>query len=78
MSMSTIESTTGQSAQPAAAAPPEYESKQELAARLGVSVRTISNMMNDGLPYIALTGKLRRFPRVLVNAWLQERVTRRH
>ena len=49
---------------------PEYESKQQLAARLGVSTRTIDNLMLRGLPYLALTGKLRRFPRGPVNDWL--------
>ena len=55
----------------------EFESKQELAARIGVSVRTIDNLMARGLPYLALTGKLRRFPRTAVDAWLRAREVRR-
>ncbi len=30
--------------------PKDYESKKELAARLGVSVRTIDNLLKRGLP----------------------------
>jgi excisionase family DNA binding protein len=56
---------------------PEYESKQQLAARLGVSTRTIDNLMARGLPYLALTGKLRRFPRTTVDAWLRQQEVRR-
>jgi excisionase family DNA binding protein len=56
---------------------PEYESKQQLAARLGVSTRTIDNLMTRGLPYLALTGKLRRFPRSTVDAWLRQQEVRR-
>jgi len=56
---------------------PEYESKQELAARLGVSTRTIDNLMTQGLPYLKLTGKLVRFPRIPVDQWLADRQVRR-
>jgi excisionase family DNA binding protein len=56
---------------------PEYESKLQLAARLGVSTRTIDNLMTRGLPYLALTGKLRRFPRITVDAWLRQQEVRR-
>jgi len=55
----------------------DYESKKELAARLGVSVRTIDNLLTRGLPHIKLTRKLTRFPRVAVDAWLAERQVRR-
>jgi excisionase family DNA binding protein len=55
----------------------EYESKKQLAARLGVSTRTIDNLMARGLPYLALTGKLRRFPRSIVDAWLRQQEVRR-
>lgn len=51
----------------------DYESKRELAARLGVSVRTIDNLLKRGLPYIRLTRKLIRFPRVATDQWLFER-----
>ena len=56
---------------------PDYESKQEVAARLGVSTRTIDNLMGRGLPYVAITGKLRRFPRAEVDAWLRQLTIRR-
>jgi excisionase family DNA binding protein len=56
---------------------PEYENKRELAARLGVSVRTIDNLLNRGLPHIKLTRKLTRFPRSAVDQWLKEREVRR-
>lgn len=56
---------------------PEYESKQELATRLGVSTRTITTLMAAGLPYIALTSKLRRFPRRAVDDWLSRQQVRR-
>ncbi len=56
---------------------PDYETKQELAQRLGVSERTICNLMARGLPYLALTGKLRRFPRRAVDDWLNSQQIRR-
>ena len=49
---------------------PEYESKQQLAVRLGISSRTVTNLMGRGLPYLKLTGKLVRFPRRAVDGWL--------
>jgi excisionase family DNA binding protein len=55
----------------------EYEDKRQLAARLGVSVRTIDNLLARGLPHIKLTRKLTRFPRVAVDEWLAERQVRR-
>jgi excisionase family DNA binding protein len=55
----------------------EFESKKQLAARLGVSVRTIDNLLAKGLPFIRLTSKLIRFPRVAVDQWLTERQVRR-
>lgn len=57
--------------------PKDYESKKELAARLGVSVRTIDNLLTRGLPHIKLTRKLTRFPRVAVDEWLVQRQVRR-
>lgn len=56
---------------------PDYENKRQLAARLGVSVRTIDNLLTRGLPHIKLTRKLTRFPRVAVDEWLSERQVRR-
>jgi excisionase family DNA binding protein len=75
--MNESERTTERGASPAPSAAPEYETRQELAARLGVSTRTIDNLMTRGLPYLALTGKLRRFPRVTVDAWLHQQEVRR-
>lgn len=56
---------------------PDYESKQELAARLGVSTRSINALMERGLPYLRLTGKLLRFSRATVDRWLAEKEIRR-
>jgi len=55
----------------------EYENKRQLAARLGVSVRTIDNLLVRGLPHLKLTRKLTRFPRAAVDAWLAQRQVRR-
>ena len=60
-----------------AASAPDYENKRQLAARLGVSVRTIDNLLTRGLPHVKLTRKLTRFPRVAVDEWLAERQVRR-
>lgn len=57
--------------------PKDYESKKELAARLGVSVRTIDNLLARGLPHLKLTRKLTRFPRAAVDEWLAGREVRR-
>jgi excisionase family DNA binding protein len=48
----------------------DYETKEQLADRLGVSSRTIDNLIVRGLPHIKITRKLVRFPRAAVNAWL--------
>ena len=55
----------------------EYEDKRQLAARLGVSVRTIDNLLVRGLPHLKLTRKLTRFPRAAVDEWLAQRQVRR-
>ncbi len=55
----------------------DYENKKQLAARLGVSVRTIDNLLARGLPHLKLTRKLIRFPRAAVDEWLAERQVRR-
>ena len=57
--------------------PKDYESKKELAARLGVSVRTVDNLLTRGLPHIKLSRRLIRFPRAATDAWLAEREIRR-
>ena len=56
---------------------PEFETKKQLATRLGVSVRTVDNLLLRGLPHLKLTRKLTRFPRVAVDAWLAARQVRR-
>ena len=56
---------------------PEFETKQQLAKRIVVSVRTVDNLQLRGLPHIKLTRKLTRFPRAAVDAWLAERQVRR-
>ena len=56
---------------------PDYENKRQLAARLGVSIRTIDNLLTRGLPHVKLTRKLIRFPRSAVDGWLAERQIRR-
>lgn len=57
--------------------PLEYETKRQLAHRLGVSIRTIDNLLVNGLPHLKLTRKLTRFPRAVVDQWLSERQIRR-
>ncbi|HSY29678.1 MAG TPA: helix-turn-helix domain-containing protein, partial [Burkholderiaceae bacterium] len=52
---------------------PDYENKRQVAARLGVSVRTIDNLLTRGLPHVKLTRRLIRFPRAAVDQWLTER-----
>jgi excisionase family DNA binding protein len=59
------------------AQPKDYESKKELAARLGVSIRTVDNLLTRGLPHLKLTRKLTRFPRLAVDEWLAGRLVRR-
>lgn len=56
---------------------PDYENKRQLAARLGVSVRTVDNLLTRGLPHCKLTRRLIRFPRAAVDDWLAERQVRR-
>ena len=56
---------------------PDYETNRELAQRIGVSERTICNLMARGLPYVALTGKLRRFKRSATDQWLTSQQIRR-
>lgn len=55
---------------------PEYETRKQLAQRIGCSTRTIDNLQLAGLPYLKLGGKLCRFPRGSVDAWLAERIIR--
>jgi excisionase family DNA binding protein len=50
---------------------------EELAVRLGVSIRTVDNLLVRGLPHIKLSQRLIRFPRAAVDEWLAERQVRR-
>jgi excisionase family DNA binding protein len=56
---------------------PDYENKRQLAVRLGVSIRTVDNLLVRGLPHIKLSQRLIRFPRAAVDEWLAERQVRR-
>ena len=52
-------------------APPDYETKSQVARRLNVSRRTIDNLMRQRrLPFIKLTSKIVRFPKAEVDAYL--------
>ena len=52
-------------------APPDYETKAQVARRLNVSRRTIDNLMRQRrLPFIKLTSKIVRFPKTEVDAYL--------
>jgi len=53
---------------------PDYFDKRQLASRLGISVRTIDNLMKRGLPHFKITSKIVRFPRGAVDEWLAERM----
>jgi excisionase family DNA binding protein len=53
------------------AAPPDYETKSQVARRLNVSKRTIDNLMRQRrLPFIKLTSKIVRFSKAEVDAFL--------
>jgi excisionase family DNA binding protein len=52
-------------------APPDYETKSQVARRLNVSRRTIDNLMRQRrLPFIKLSSKIVRFPKAEVDAYL--------
>jgi excisionase family DNA binding protein len=54
-------------------APPDYETKSQVARRLNVSRRTIDNLMKQRrLPFINLTSKIVRFPKAEVDAYLAQ------
>lgn len=53
------------------AASPDYETKSQVARRLGVSERTICNLMRQRrLPFVKLTAKIVRFPKADVDAYI--------
>ena len=50
---------------------PDYETKKQVARRLGVSERTIEAMVHDKrIPYIRFTSKILRFPKADVDAYI--------
>lgn len=55
----------------------DYENKRQLAARLGVSIRTVDNLLRRGLPHVKLTRRLTRFPCAAVDEWIAQRQVRR-
>jgi excisionase family DNA binding protein len=75
--MGELQSTMDRAAGAEAASAPEFETKRQLAARLGVSTRTIDNLLARGLPHLKLTRKLTRFPRAAVDEWLRQKQVRR-
>ena len=56
--------------------PLEYLTKNQLAARLGVSLLTIDNLMaRHRLPYVRLSRKLIRFPKAEVDHYIASNLT---
>jgi len=52
---------------------PRYGDKESVALMLGLSTRTISNLMQQGCPYLALGARRCRFDMDEVRAWLKEK-----
>ena len=55
----------------------DYENKKQFAERLGVSLRTVDNLLAKGMPHVKLTRKLIRIPRAAADEWMAERLVRR-
>ncbi|NBV24658.1 MAG: DNA-binding protein [Proteobacteria bacterium] len=56
--------------------PDAYLTKQQLARRLNVSLRTVDNLVaRRALPFVRLGGKLIRFPKVAVDEHIQRHLT---
>lgn len=55
----------------------DYENKKQFAERLGISLRTVDNLLAKGMPHVKLTRKLIRIPRGAADEWLSERLVRR-
>jgi excisionase family DNA binding protein len=55
----------------------DYENKKQFAERLGVSLRTVDNLLARGMPHVKLTRKLVRIPRMAADEWIAERLVRR-
>lgn len=53
-----------------------YLTKQQLARRLNVSPRTVDNLIaRRAIPFVRLSGKIVRFPRVAVDEHIQRHFT---
>lgn len=51
-----------------------YLNKQQAAKMFGVSVSTVNNYMRLGMPFLKIgAGKLVRFEREKIEAWLMEK-----
>jgi excisionase family DNA binding protein len=59
-----------------ALASPEYLTKAQVARLLGVSTRTIDNMMRQRrIPFVKLSSKIVRFPRAEVHDYIRRNLT---
>jgi phage terminase Nu1 subunit (DNA packaging protein) len=52
---------------------PEYVTRQELAEMMGVSVKTVDRMKQDGLPYVSWGRRLVRFDPQVALSWSPDR-----
>lgn len=53
-----------------------YLTKQQLAQRLNVSLRTVDNLIaRRAIPFVRLSGKLIRFPKAVVDEHIQRHFT---
>jgi predicted DNA-binding transcriptional regulator AlpA len=52
---------------------PRYGDKEAVAIMLDLSTRTVSNLMKEGCPYLALGKRRVRFDLGEVRTWLQEK-----
>jgi excisionase family DNA binding protein len=71
------ENTMAEPAAPAEQPVRDYENKRQFAARLGISLRTVDNLLAKGLPHIKITRKLIRIPRIAADEWLSGLLVRR-
>ena len=54
----------------------DYLTKQQLARRLNVSTRTVDNLIaRRAIPFVRLSGKIIRFPKVAVDEHIQRHFT---
>ncbi len=52
---------------------PRYTDKHGIAGMLDMSVRSVDNLLAEGMPHIKLTARCIRFDVDEVRAWLKER-----